>query len=508
MDHNVKIKNPILIAALSVLAVASVVIAFKCQVPNERPNVAGSITTQWITVTIDGYPLAMDFYNAGNWYDTVTLNTEFDTEISVGNFSGYTMTVNGVPVESNQSVNIRLETLEWETGIEFSVTELATGNIRTNYVRTLPSNCYNIQAISSDSEHGFYYFNLNDHIYKMDTSGQIVFFKGVQGADMAGGGMDFKRTEVDGSVYYSYLTAYTPVEHPALTGVGYGRMCAIVMDEYYKEIDRVNCLVSGVNVPENYPLENHQFTILGEKHYLLSSYIGRRVTNFPDNIPHSVLGARVVAAVLQEVKNGTVIWQWDSTEFPELYSMSTDGNDYFNESVLWSDYAHFNAVVVDPSDGNFLCSFRHLNAILKLDRTSGDILWVLGGVQDEFSLTEEQEFSHQHDVKVTPDGGITIFNNGNIDTTNVDGYTSVMKFILDEETKTVSLFEEYSIENSFSPYMGGATELSQGHYVISWGGRNTGLPIFSEVDFNTGEVLFELVCPQEWSTYRVYKADN
>ena len=449
----------------------------------------------------------MDFYNGGNWYDTSMLNTEYDTQITIGSFDGYSFQINGRSVEANTTVLIRLDSLRWDIGIEFSATNLQTGITVTNYVRTLPSSFYNWQVLSDTPQEGYYYFNLNDYIYKLSTTGNVVFFKAVQGADNISGGMDFKRTEVDGAVYYSYLLANTPANRPVLNGVGYGRMCAVVMNEQYEEIDHVYSLIPNGDIPENYPLENHQFTILGKGHYLISSYVGKRVTNIPDDTSHSTLGSRVVAAVLQEIKDGELIWQWDSTDYPELYALSLQGNDYYNITKQWADYAHFNAVVVDPNDQNFICSFRNLSAILKLDRETGEILWILGGVGDQFGLNSSQLFSCQHDVRITDDGAITLFNNGNLDDQGQDGTTSIMKFWLDEDSKQVLDFEKYSVEGAFSPYMGSATEISDGHYVIGWGGRSTSsqLPLFSEIDFNSNKVLFEFVYPLIGDSYRVYK---
>lgn len=496
------------LALLSIFVMASLIVAVKTQVPNQQNTMQKKaqtgVSTQWIPITVNGSVIWMDFYAQDVWYDTNMLSTEIETTISVGDFSGYSMTVNDLPIEPKGTVSLKLRKLKWDQGIKVAVTD-ANGAVRRLYIRTLPSSYYDAVAVSNNPEDGYYYFNLNNNIYKMTTNGEIVFFKKVEKADMADGGMDFKRTEVDGKVYYSYLTGYTPADRAPLNGVGYGRMRAVVMDQNYNEIDQVNSLIPNQRVVENHPLENHQFTILGEKHYILSAYVGKRVTNINAGVAHSKLGARVVACVLQEIKDGKLLWQWDSTEHPELYSMSVDGNDFYNQNSQWADYAHFNAIYVDPKDNNFICSFRHLNAILKLDRKTGKILWVLGGKEDQFNLLDNQLFSHQHDVRIASDGGITLFDNGNIDTINAQGHTRIVKLYLDEKSKTVKKFKEYSLEKAFSPYMGGVVELSDDHFIIGWGGRKTQLPLFSEVDFKTGKVLFELSYPITANSYRVYK---
>lgn len=52
------------------------------------------------------------------------------------------------------------------------------------------------------------------------------------------------------------------------------------------------------------PLENHQFTMLGEGHYLLTAYVGEYVDNIPDQVQKSNTEVRVVASIIQEVLDG------------------------------------------------------------------------------------------------------------------------------------------------------------------------------------------------------------
>lgn len=500
------VKKLSVILVIAVLILVTIGVAIKNQTdPGEDygtiSNGANSVMTQWITITIDGNPVTVDAYSQDIWYDVRQLTTERDLTITASDFTGCTVTVNGVPIEPNGTASLRLERMNALEGIEICVTNAETQSQTRNYIRTLPMIYSSATILSNDPEDGYYYFNLNNYLFKTDTKGNVVFYKQLDGNVLSG--YDFKRTEVDGKVYYSYLASYEPADNAALEGVGYLRCYAVVLDENYNEIDRVWCLVETDG--RTTVLENHQFTILGEKHYLVSAYVGKRVMNIPQDVPHSQLGARVVADVIQEIKDGQVIWEWDSTEHPELYALSVESNDFYNETVQWADYAHFNAIAVDPRDQNLVCSFRNLDAILKLDRTTGEILWILGGSGDQFGLTEAQQFSHQHDIRVTEDGAYTLFNNGNADDTMENGATSILKFYLDEENKTVTDFESYSVEKSFSGAMGSAQELSKGHYVISWGQSVSPNTMFSEIDFAENTVRFEFCYPGTAMNYRVYK---
>lgn len=80
--------------------------------------------------------------------------------------------------------------------------------------------------------------------------------------------------------------------------------------------------------------DEHDLLWLGEDHLLLMAYVDQKVTNIPPELPHPSSGARVVAAVVQEVKQGKVLFEWDSTEHPELYALSTEGRDFDNPALV------------------------------------------------------------------------------------------------------------------------------------------------------------------------------
>ena len=501
----------ILAALLIVFAIAGILVAVFNVVPFQGlyPESKSAV----VSISVNGTELSI-YPTANLVYDVATLNSEKINTVKADAFSGYSLKVNDSPLKSGSSMELKLDRLSVDSFIKLEFTDKADGETYCSYINTLPAEFANGQVISENPEAGFYYFNYNDCVYKMSTSGEVVFWHIAGGMDSSGGGCDFKRTEADGKVFYSFLFGSASSEYQYLSGVGYGRMQAIVLDENYQPYDNVYFLVPDGDIKEGCRLDNHQFTILGDHHYLLTSYIGKQVYNIPDTVAHSALGTRVVANIIQEVRDGNVVFRWDSTEHPELYTLSVIGNDYMNAGNLWADYAHLNAAVVDPSDGNIICSFRNLNAVVKLDKKDGSIKWILGGNGDMFGLSDEQRFYGQNDVRVTADGAITIFNNGNPDFGSPAALSSIMKFTLNESSKTITSFERYSVDYAYSSYLGSAQELSGGHYVIGWGNRETAMPLFSEIDFATNRTLFQCVFSNTRSdgvpmhSYRVYKFDN
>ena len=465
------------------------------------------IPSQHVSLTVNGTAIDLDMSTPDKWYDIPMMTTERDTEIKVGDFQGYDMTIGGKHASAASTVKIRLEKLE-EGGSIPIVLKSQGSSVETKfYIAAKNSSFPAISTLGKGIGKGYYYSAFKDFIFKMDCSGNLVFYKYVPG------GFDFKMTKVDGKTRYSYFEATTSLQNSLSTGAGVHK--AVIMDQNYNVVDEIPFMQPKGNTPEDYPLDAHDMTILGDQHYLIESSVGERATNIPADVPHSAFGARVYATVIQEVDHGKLLWQWDSTEHPELYGISVESNDYFNTKQQWADYMHFNSMTVDPSDQNLICSFRSLDTVLKIDRKTGNILWMLGGKGDQFGLTKDQKSSRQHFARLTEDGFLTIFDNG----TNTvmspypkqyegsgKGITRILKLKLDQINKKLISYQAFTLDQQYSAYMGSATEIipDSDTFLVGWGGRTTQNALFSLIDFANHKVLFEAVAPIDCSSYRAY----
>lgn len=465
--------------------------------------------TQWTTLKINDFEYTIDLLAAENTLSVGTLNSDRYNIAAIGDYEGYDITINDVPLLPNTEIELPLEKLSKDEKIDVCIQKQGAESSNHLYINTLPDNYQSPPIYTNNPEPGYYYFNLNEYVYKMNTEGEIVFWRLAGRGDISSGGDDFKTVKIGGKQYYTFLFGWDTPESPYLQDVGYGRMQGLVLDENYQIVDNIQFL--NLSNGEKVPLENHQFTMLGEGHYLLTAYVGEYVDNIPDQVQKSNTEVRVVASIIQEVLDGQVIFEWNSTDYPELYSLSTAGNDFYNAESFWADYAHLNSVVIDK-DQNFICSFRNLDTIIKIDRDTGEILWKLGGLGDEFGLSEEQKFSKQHDARITDDGYITIFNNGNTGNSFEEGSTSIIKVKIDEDQKQILDYKKYYVDNQFSSHMGSAQETARDRFVIGWGGRVSNSPLFSEIDFQTGTILFEVLSPKNTGdfpdAYKVYKFSN
>ena len=458
-------------------------------------------------LTLGTVPISVNLNASDVWYETAWLTTEFPIACTVQEYPGKEIYVNGSKVTAKAPLSLKLDVMNPQTGIEVKVVDTATKAETINYIRTVPA-ALDLRTEGSPSEAGFYYLTINQYLCKMDSRGNVVFYAYKPGCG------DFKPHVLNGKLYYSYLQQLNVRE-----GFDAGNMkCrAVVLNDKFAEIDSISYLSTQQGMKQHF-LEQHEFLMLGEHHYVVSAYVVKRVNNIPSEVKgYSPFGARVVAAVFQEIKDGNLVFQWDSTEHPQLYGMSTDSNDYLGEQTIYADYVHLNSIEVDPADGNYIVSLRNTSSILKISKKTGEILWILGGKGDQFGLAAEQKPSAQHFARISSRGTLTVFDNGLILPAGmpnpfVDAYeTRVVEYKLDEKNKRLTSFQEYRVPGTCSPIMGSAELLDEqsNTFLIGWGGKRAGTPVFTETNFKDQRHAFEV-----WNrdgnivtggAYRVYK---
>jgi arylsulfate sulfotransferase len=305
---------------------------------------------------------------------------------------------------------------------------------------------------------------------------------------------NFQQWQLNGTTRYTYLLKDNDgYQIPGYTNNIFG--CQVIADENLNEIKRVY-LSSFNNIDASVKnlLDMHDFILLSDDHYIGMAYYEKPVNNIPATLQPAT-GARVVAPVIQETENGQVIWQWDGTDYPELYAESVQGNNYSNGAVV-NDYLHLNSMAIDPKDGNLVCSFRNANLILKINRKTGDIVWKLGGKNSDFPITEDDVFLRQHNVSFVDDGStMLVFDNGEI---NERPYSRILEIRLDESTRQIISYNSFNIPGAFVQYTG-SVQKKDNTYFIGGGSAKYIL----EVDRLSGVKYFEMQL--ENSSYRSFK---
>ena len=351
---------------------------------------------------------------------------------------------------------------------------------------------------STDLPGNFYVsFVYTQNIMMLDGKGDIVWAKHTDHKDdgVKTGYWDFKKHVIDGETYYSYHSQDSRFDKYGLPGYAPGYR--IVMDSNFNVVKKIS-FEQSATVDKGHPVDGHDFLMIDLDHYILSGYIKDAVYNNP-----GYEGKKVIYSYLQEVDHGKVVWDWKSIDYPEIYGMTqTDAtpsaNDFANETVDAPDYVHFNAMRLND-DGDLVCSFRHLDTVMCLDRTkqTDQIKWKLSGPEDMFGLSDEQKTSGQHYVTVDGDT-VMVFDNHNI-----TGHTRICIYEVDMANRTLLDFKEYSVPGKFSAACGSVQHLYDEVYAIGWGDAQNDNVCMSVYDFSTGKELMSmhLALPQNF-TYR------
>jgi arylsulfotransferase ASST/Big-like domain-containing protein/hemolysin type calcium-binding protein len=181
-------------------------------------------------------------------------------------------------------------------------------------------------------------------------------------------------------------------------------------------------------------------------------------------------------ALIQEIDPlGELVWEWNSKDH---IGLEETGRWYSSPQSTRPggerDIVHINAVEPDGDDA-FLISMRHTDAVYKIDRDSGDVVWKLGGTETPQSLEVLDDpqasypFGGQHDVRLQPDGTITVYDNN----TGLVPVPRAVRYEVDEGAGTATLLEaviDPLVTASFC--CGSARRSADGSWLMSWGGQS------------------------------------
>lgn len=167
----------------------------------------------------------------------------------------------------------------------------------------------------------------------------------------------------------------------------------------------------------------------------------------------------------------------------------------YNSSDAW-DYFHINSVDKD-AEGNFLVSARDACAVHKINGTTGEIIWRLGGLRSDFDLGPNVRFCFQHHARFLSQDGdeeiISLFDNSAHGTENHRGHEvhthpfSQGKIIsVNTATWTARTVQAFQPPDGLLAKSQGSTQiLPNGNALVNWGSegamtefRPDGTPIF------------------------------
>ncbi len=318
----------------------------------------------------------------------------------------------------------------------------------------------------SDLHFNLFGIRIPSYLLILENGGTPYFYRQLPWA-----GLDFKK-QPDGTLTYFDAAARAFYQ----------------LNPRYAVVDSFRC-------GNGYSTDGHDLVLLPNGHALLMSY-DTQIIDMSQIVLGGQYNARVIGLILQELdQQKNVVFQWRSWDHFQITD-AWDPNILIRAIV---DYSHGNSLDADPA-GNLIVSSRHMSEVTKISRSTGEILWRMGGRRNQFTFPNDPiPFSYQHNAKLLPNGHLTIFDNGNY---HVPAFSRALEYAIDETQKTATLVWQYRLNpDVFGFAFGSIQRFSNGNTLIGWGAAT---PALTEVAPD-GSIVSQMSFDPNVATYRAFR---
>jgi len=196
------------------------------------------------------------------------------------------------------------------------------------------------------------------------------------------------------------------------------------------------------------------------------------------------------------------VWEWKAEDHIDLSEIKYPLRFNVNGTSV-VDLQHFNALDVAPN-GDYVVTARHMDALFRVSRATGTVVWKLGGTASKDGAPLLQFVGdalggpkRPHDGRLLPDGSISVFDN-RLDS---PGATRGVVYAIDTMANTATLTRTLARTDGVTVGTMGSTRVTaDGHLIVGWGANS---PLATEIDEH-GTLVFELRGP-EGGSYRSVK---
>jgi hypothetical protein len=301
--------------------------------------------------------------------------------------------------------------------------------------------------------------DIDSHIAIIDNYGHPVYFKKISHNNIN----DFK-LQPGGQLTYS---GGSGIKH-------------YIMNEKMQVTDSLR--------PTGYWTDHHEIIITPENHKFLIG-IDTRITDMSQLVPGGQEEAMVMGHAIQELDSANeIVFEWNTWDHYDIL----DCEPYVDLTASVIDFAHINTIEID-SDTSLLVLARNMNEITRIDRRSGEMIWRMGGIHNEFTFVNDTlQWGWPHDIRKIGEGLFTIFDNGRFNTPEPH-FSSGVIYEIDEASRTITQIQRFRNEpDVFGNIMGNFQRLENGNYLTGWGSGSYPDSI-AITEFNTDGTLAHVV---------------
>lgn len=200
--------------------------------------------------------------------------------------------------------------------------------------------------------------------------------------------------------------------------------------------------------------------------------------------------------IIQEIDpaTGHLIWSWHALSHIPI-------SDTYNRAPASGpfSYFHLNSIQQLP-DGNLLISARNTWALYEISRSTGNVIWELGGKHSNFTMGQGTKFEWQHDAHLNGNT-LTVFDDAALPQEERQSSGKVEHLDLTPGHLSASLTHLYNHTPPLLAGRAGSVQmLPNGNVFVGWGSSSA----FSEYS-SSGKQLFSASFPLGVFTYRAYR---
>lgn len=265
---------------------------------------------------------------------------------------------------------------------------------------------------------------------------------------------------------------------------------------HYVEFTPAGDIVREYHAPDGLFFDNHELILTDLDAPTPTSHF---FTILPQEVDLTDQGgpasATVVGHQIIRMKNGAVDFRWDAIDHLPVDGATALIPDFLERCADACDYDHPNSLQITP-DGNYLASWAVLSELTKIDSTTGDVLWRLGGKYNQFEFVDDplQGFGGQHYARILDNGHLLLYDNGH---NHEEEGSRAVEYVLDETAKTATLvWEHRATPPLYTLIVGSAVRLENGNTFVGFTGN---VDFTSDIDGPEKMVEVDTNGVEQWS---------
>jgi hypothetical protein len=355
------------------------------------------------------------------------------------------------------------------------------------WIRCLPHDFPTITVTSNPEAGaptpGFYLVNSSTYAVVLDTNGVPVWYE--RGTDV--------------------LNVDSPA-HDTLSFMPNGMGPFVTSPQAAFNLLGLDTLARTTIVAPDGPTDEHELQTLPNGDHLLITYGVKKGVDLT-GLSGLTSNETIADCKIEELDpGGNLVWSWLTSDHVDPVREPLEPLTVMINGQPVIDVFHCNSIDVD-SQGNLLLSLRQANAVLYISRSTGKVVWKLGGSmysKDGATLIAptndpEATFNEQHDARFRPNGNVTLFD----DHGATAGVARGVEYSVDVGAQTATVVWQF-LGKAKSLFEGSFRRYDDGQSIIGWGYIPTDPRVVTEVDPD-GNDVFDVAFGGMNQTYRAIK---